>query len=89
MGALPVILPVGVVAVYGNGFDTPTPQNIINPPGTLWGSIYDLWDGGRTYMYIGDTVTFKESNIIARLAIGSGHYTIVPARLVTKENPVV
>lgn len=89
MASLPITLPVGVVAVYGNGSQTPTPQGIINPPGTLWGSIYNVWDGGQVFVYGGDTVSFRNKDVICRLAIGSAHYTILPCKLVTKENPVL
>lgn len=89
MASFPLILRVGEVSVYGDGFTTPTPQGIVNPAGTLWGSIYNVWDGGSTYVYTGDTISFREGDVICRLAIGTAHYTIVPARLATKEPPVL
>lgn len=89
LSSFPIILPVGFVAVYGPGFSTPTPQGVINPPGTLWGSVYNVWDGGATYVYNGDSVSFREEDVRCRLAIGSARYTIVPARLATKEYPVL
>jgi hypothetical protein len=90
MPALPIILPSGTIAVYGMG-TTLSPSGIsnINPDGQLrWGSVYQVWSGGETFVYGGDNVMFREEDIICRLAYGNIPYTIVPARLATVQEPV-
>lgn len=87
--SLPITLNVGTVAVYGDGSTGTTPQGILLGTDMKWGSIYNVWDGGQVFVYSGDTVTFKENDVIVRLAIGSAHYTILPCKLVTKEDPVL
>ena len=85
--ALPLILPMGFIAVYGTG-TTISASGVSNttPDGILrWGNIYNVWAGGETYIYGGDNVMFKETDVTVRLASGSAVYTILPARLVTKE----
>lgn len=92
--SLPITLPTGYIAIYGTG--TPaSPSGIANidPSGALrWGSVYKVWDGGATYIYGNDNVMFKESDVFCRLAAASPAtwvYTVIPARLVTKQEPLL
>jgi len=89
MPNLPIVLPIGHIAIYGTGTMVSS-SGVANtaPNGILrWGSIYQVWDGGATYIYGGDTVMFKESDVVCRIASQNIPYTIVPARLATKDNP--
>ena len=82
---LPIVLPTGYIAVYGTG-TTVSPSGIgnIDPSGIMrWGTVYQIWDGGAPFIYGGDSVMFKETDVTTRLAYGGIPYTIVPARLAT------
>lgn len=87
MSLLPIILPSGVIAVYGDG----VPQSgtgIIATEQFLFGVVDKVWDGGEVYVYGGDTIMFNQKDIIDRLVYGNAHYTLLPARLVTIEEPL-
>jgi len=86
---VPIILPVGFILVYGLGVEQS--QSGITPENTVFkfGSVYQIWDGGEVFVYGGDSVMFKESDVTCRLAIGTDPnnvYTMIPARLVTRED---
>jgi hypothetical protein len=87
MSALPIILPEGVIAVYGAGLATASVSGLVSTEGLLFGVVDKVWDGGEIFVYGGDSVMFSEKSIIGRLSYTSGTYTLVPARLVTKEEP--
>lgn len=82
--ALSLTLPVGVVAVYGDGTTT-SGSGVIAPPGYSFGVVSKIYDGGAVFVYNGDNVMFREADVMERLVEGSGHYTLLPARLVTLE----
>ena len=91
MAQLPIFLPNGYIAVYGAG-STVSPSGISNitPQGVMrWGSVYQVWAGGETYVYGGDSVMFKETDVFCRLAYNTIPYTILPARLVTVQEPLL
>jgi len=63
--SLPIILASGRVAVYGAGSpasspQTATPQGLVLTPNYLKGTVYNIWDGGATYVYGGDIVYWKD-----------------------------
>lgn len=92
--SLPITLPTGYIAIYGTGTPTsPSGISNIDPNGVIrWGSVYQVWDGGATYIYGNDNVMFKESDVFCRLAAASPAnwvYTVIPARLVTKQEPLL
>lgn len=84
---LPIILPPGVVAIYGVGLTGTSPSGITLEPSYRYGTIYNVWDGGATYIYGNDTVIFKEGDQYARVVTVSDGltYTLIQARLVTKD----
>lgn len=87
--SFPFTLPVGMISIYGIGSDGITPSGIVLQPNQRYGSVYNVWDGGRTFVYGGDPVIWKEEDTYCRLVIGSAQYTILPARLVTKDTLVL
>lgn len=91
MALLPITLSAGQVAIYGMG-TTVSPSGIgnITADGVFrWGSIYQVWPGGETYIYGGDNVMFNEKDVVCRLAYSGIPYTIVPANLATKQDPLL
>ena len=86
MPTLPIILPAGMIAVYGTGTKGVTPAGATLPDNFVFGSIYNVWAGGETYVYGGDTVYWKDDNTVVRLATAGGTYTILPAKLATVDN---
>ena len=85
--SLPIILPAGLIAVYGagNGQD-PMPSGARPTNGFLFGTVYNIWDGGATYIYGGDVVFWKDGTQVCRIATTENlEYTLIPARLVTKD----
>lgn len=87
MAVLPISLPNGVIAIYGIGTTVSTTgigltgQN--NP--IRFGSVYQIYDGGAVFIYGGDSVMFSETDVMNRVIYGGIPYTLIPARLVTKE----
>jgi hypothetical protein len=85
---LPFNLPVGTVAVYGSGAaDFPNPFSIAMPADYRYGTVYHIWSGGGAYMATNDVVMFPESSVVSRFILSSDNntYTVVPARLATKQ----
>lgn len=83
---LPIILPAGFIAVYGQGTSGIMPSGAVTPANVLFGSVYNIWAGGQTYVYGGDVVYWQDDKNIVRLATAGGTFTLLPARLVTKDN---
>ena len=88
MATLPIILPSGYVAVYGIGGSGAMPSGAIVQSEFRFGTIYNIWDGGATYIYGGDVVMWKDGSELTRIATTTAVYTVLPARLVTKDNIV-
>lgn len=92
MALLPITLATGQVAIYGTG-TTVSPNGLsnINADGILrWGSIYQVWPGGETYIYGNDNVMFNEKDVVCRIVSSANiPYTIIPARLATKQEPLL
>lgn len=87
MPTFPIILPVGVIAVYGSGDVGTMPSGVIIESNSRYGTVYNIWDGGATYVYGGDVVYWKEGNQVARIVTSDNNtYTLLPARLVTIDN---
>lgn len=88
MASLPISLPNGIIAIYGMGTAVSTTgieltgQN--NP--LRFGSVYQIYDGGAVFIYGGDNVMFSETDVMGRVVYSGIPYTLIPARLVTKEN---
>lgn len=89
--SLQIILPVGMLLIYGQG--TEQSQTGIVPTNTniKFGTVYQIWAGGESWIYAGVTsIMFKENDVVCRLAVTENNpndvYTMLPARLVTKEN---
>lgn len=86
--SFPIVLPSGYIAVYGTG-STSNPSGITQPEPNSdlrFGSVYHIWDGGAAYIYGGDQIMFKESDVFTRIISEEIPYTIIPARLVTKQD---
>jgi hypothetical protein len=84
---LPFNLPVGMVAVYGAGYNDTSPFGITMPSNFKYGTVYHIWSGGTAYMATNDIIMFREEDVRDRVVIASNNntYTIVPARLATKQ----
>lgn len=91
MAQLPITLATGQIAVYGMGTAvSPSGISNINADGVFrWGSVYQVWPGGETYIYGGDNVMFNNNDVVCRLSYNNIPYTIVPARLATKQEPLL
>lgn len=74
--ALPITLPNGVVAIYGSG--SFTGSNGITPPfGYYWGTVNSVFAGGETYIYNGDSILYKDEDVVVKLAYDNATYTLV------------
>ena len=88
MSALPTILSNGVIAIYGIGIYVSDSGVVVSADSDFrFGSVNKVYDGGAVFVYGGDTVMFKESEVITRLIYNDYPYTLIPARLVTKDQP--
>lgn len=84
--ALPIALQVGMVACYGNCQSNQSSVGLIMPPSVRFGTIYHIWEGGTPTVQVGDNVMFNESDVQSRIVTEENlTFTIVPARLATKE----
>lgn len=88
MAVLPISLATGHVLIYGLGSpNSPSGISGVDADAPLrWGSVYQVWAGGETYIYGGDNVMFNENDVVCRLAYNGIPYTEVPARLATKQD---
>lgn len=93
--SLPLTLPNGIVAVYGAGTpasspQTATPQGLVLTPTYLKGTIYNIWDGGATFVYGGDIVYWKEGEQECRVVTADNTtYTLLKYNNLTKEATVI
>lgn len=87
MSAIPVILPNGVILVYGWGNKRDGSEGLVTPTSQefVFGSVYQVWDGGAVFIYGGDQVMWKQGDEQCQLAYGGNPYTQIEARLVTKQ----
>lgn len=83
--SIPLTLPNGYILVYGWGSTESMSGVANNTPGFLFGSVYQIWDGGTTYVYGGDEVMWNDKNEFCKLTYSGVPYTMLPARLVTKQ----
>jgi hypothetical protein len=91
---LPIILPAGTIAVYGDGTISDAsnrmPSGALLSPDYRFGTIYHIWDGGATYVYGGDVVYWKDGAQQARIVTSDNlTFTLLPARLVTTDVIVI
>ena len=88
MATLPTTLPNGFILIYGEGVTTSNTG--ITPDNTVFkfGTISQVFDGGGTFVNVNDQVMFKEEDVEVRLYYLNWPYTMIPARLVTKETPL-
>lgn len=88
---LPIDLPNGVVAVYGMGTTvSSTGIEIIDQKSPIrFGQVYQVYAGGAVFVYNGDYVMFNNDEVVGRIVYQTVPYTLVPARLVTKEQPLL
>lgn len=90
MPTLPITLKAGTIAVYGIGDNADDgnarpPSGQLVPSNFLFGTVYNIWAGGETYVYGGNCVIWEQGTELVKLATAGGRYTILPARLVTKD----
>lgn len=88
MAAIPITLPSGVIAVYGAGSLTGI-QGVVSNEGYLWGTVNKVFDGGEVFVYGGDSILFREEDIVCRLAWDNSPYTLININtdLIIKEDP--
>lgn len=90
MATLPIILSPGQVAVYGVGAQGITDNGMVLQSNQRYGTIYNIWDGGATYIYGNTQVIFKDSDIVCRVvASDTNTYTVLPAARLVTENIII
>ena len=89
--SLPFSLPNGVVSIYGMGSkESPSGATLINENSEIrFGYIDQIYSGAAVFVYGGDAVMFREDDVVERVLYNNYPYTLVPLRLVTKENPLL
>lgn len=77
--SLPIGLSYGLVSIYGIGFQTYV-AGIEQPPGMLYGRVDAVSQHDIFNAVVGETVYFKESDVVCRLAYPTENtsFTIVP-----------
>lgn len=88
MSTLPTILANGVVAIYGVGGYISASGVIPNGETDFrFGLINKVYAGGSVFVYDNDEVMFRDADVITRVLYNDYPYTLIPARLVTKQEP--
>lgn len=85
--SVPIILSNGVILVYGWGIKRDGSEGMVTPTSQefVFGTVYQIWDGGSVFIYGGDQVMWKTGNEQCQLAYGGNPYTQIECRLVTKQ----
>jgi hypothetical protein len=88
--SVPIILPNGAVLIYGFGISRDGSEGLPTPTNTkfVFGTIYQIWDGGATFVYGGDQVMWKQGEEVCQLTYAGNPYTLINARLVTKQDEI-
>lgn len=74
--SVPIVLPDGVVLIYKIG-------NVVSPSGMRteldfkFASIYQVWAGGETFVYGGETVLYNSKDSVCRLSWDGDYYTMI------------
>lgn len=90
MSVPPIILPAGQVSIYGLGeYLSPSGQLIISGDDWKFGYVNSTYAGGAVFVYDGDAVMFREKDVLYRVQFLDYPYTIIPAKLVTRQDPPV
>ena len=87
---LPIFLPYGVVSIYGIGV-TSSVNDMVQPPGYLWGDINAVSQYQINWAQPGYTVLFPDADVICRLAYQPDNtsYTLIEeAKLVCRSEPL-
>ena len=88
MSVVPFPLPAGQILVYGTGVNESlsgiVPTNII----FKFGVIYQIWDGGGSYLNVGQNVMFDTRLVTEVFYYNGAPYSMIPARLVTQDDPI-
>ena len=83
--SLPIILPVGVVSVYGPG-NTTSVNGIVAPTAFRFGYVDQVYDG-CTIVTEGDHVMFNGADMIAKLTYLNWPYLLFNESKLVTENP--
>lgn len=73
---LPAYLGQGLFSIYGLGNPVGI-TGLVAPTGFLFGAVYNAWNGNSELAAAGDSVMFKETDVVCRLAWENGIYTLV------------
>jgi len=90
MPAPQIILPVGYASIYGLGsYTSPSGALVVSEQDFKFGSVYGIYAGGEVFIYGGDVVMFKEADVAYRYQVDGVPYTVIPARLATKQDALL
>lgn len=87
MPTVPFPLAAGYVLIYGTGINESLSGIIPTDDNFKFGTIYQIWDGGSTYVQQGENVMFNVRLVTETFYFNGAPYTMIPARLVTKDIP--
>jgi len=90
MPTFPAILPVGYASIYGLGsYTSPSGALVVADQDFRFGSVYGIYAGGEVFIYGGDVVMFREADVTYRYQVDGVPYTVIPARLATKQEELL
>lgn len=85
--ALPGYLGQGLLSVYGIGSNVGV-QGIVAPVGYVFNTINAIWDGDSIAASVGDSILYKESDVVCILAWDNGKYPLIPVdKIIFTEDP--
>lgn len=85
MSVVPFPLPAGYVLVYGTGINQSLSGIIPTSDNFRFATIYQIWDGGSPYVQEGENVMFDVRLATDSFYFNGAPYTMIPARIVTKD----
>lgn len=84
--ALPGYLGQGFLSLYGIGTDTSW-AGVVAPPGFLFSTVEQIWDGNSINAQVGTLVLYKEADKVCQLAYDNAVHVIMPVdKVIFTEN---
>jgi len=78
MSLPPILLPYGSIAVYGNGLSMGISGLQTDTTTNVFATIYFIGQGMDSAV-VGNSILFKQSDVVCRLVWDNGIYPIIPS----------
>lgn len=76
--SLPAILGSGLMSIYGKGSSESTVTGIVPTQGFMFGVIDQMWNGSNMNLQVGQSVMFREKDVVDRIIFNDWPFTVIP-----------